>query len=674
MNLNHFYHYTKNNRWLVNIVLKATDKSREVTVQAITSLIRQIREKRELEEALTEPPSLYLFNELMAVLPDIQRYAETCDEYFLLLENLVKVYKGHDFQSLLKKYKNKLLEHPVVELTASGPEDKVLIGIMNLIYSIVRKNSSLKSGCLSLVGELFTNCLFSVPNLGVDIEHSPPKCKTPKSRAAAYRLITELTREEPNNFIQLISLLTCQIENIHITEHRSISLNQALERNKCGYLGLQNQGATCYMNSLLQQLYIIPEFRKGLLEVEDKSEDKSESILYQVQYLMTSLQESVLRYHDTYDFCQSYKVDGQPVNTSQQMDAWEFFNTLFDKLEQQLKATKHEKLLRNLFGGKLVNQLIGTSGCQHRKERDEPFYTISVDIKNKEDLSEALDLFVQEEMLTGDNKYMCEECKEPVSTLKRCCIKDLPPVLVLHLKRFEFDLQSMVLKKLNSTCSFPMQLNMQHYTKEGLAIRDAQKTGEAYDGINTRPPAYYQYELYGVVVHKGTIDFGHYYSYIKERIPLTSSEPRWFEFNDTSVTAFDSNDIHKTFGGYYETEEADYMYNRRRIVRRENPNNAYILIYQRKDPNDESLVSYLAEEERQKEESLKPPSEPSTSELSNENQESPVTSESNPEYLLLILILLPIRLPIQILSLSTLTLKTLNLLNQVQLKNQKKKS
>jgi len=38
-----------------------------------------------------------------------------------------------------------------------------------------------------------------------------------------------------------------------------------LPRSKYGYAGLQNQGATCYMNSLLQQLFLIPRFREGIL-------------------------------------------------------------------------------------------------------------------------------------------------------------------------------------------------------------------------------------------------------------------------------------------------------------------------------------------------------------------------------------------------------------------------
>lgn len=33
-------------------------------------------------------------------------------------------------------------------------------------------------------------------------------------------------------------------------------------RAETGFVGLKNQGATCYMNSLLQYLYNIPFFRK----------------------------------------------------------------------------------------------------------------------------------------------------------------------------------------------------------------------------------------------------------------------------------------------------------------------------------------------------------------------------------------------------------------------------
>jgi len=42
-----------------------------------------------------------------------------------------------------------------------------------------------------------------------------------------------------------------------------------------------------------------------------------------------------------------------------------------------------------------------------------------------------------------------------------------------------------------------------------------------------------QYRLKGVVIHEGSADSGHYYSFIKE------PEGRWMEFNDHIVSTFD---------------------------------------------------------------------------------------------------------------------------------------
>jgi len=47
----------------------------------------------------------------------------------------------------------------------------------------------------------------------------------------------------------------------------------------------------------------------------------------------------------------------------------------------------------------------------------------------------------------------------------------------------------------------------------------------------------YLYELVGVLVHSGSANSGHYYSYIKER--HEDSQGRWLEFNDTTVRVFD---------------------------------------------------------------------------------------------------------------------------------------
>jgi len=41
----------------------------------------------------------------------------------------------------------------------------------------------------------------------------------------------------------------------------------------------------------------------------------------------------------------------------------------------------------------------------YEKETDEPFLTVTIEIKNKTCLDEALDFFVKGDILEGDNKY-----------------------------------------------------------------------------------------------------------------------------------------------------------------------------------------------------------------------------------------------------------------------------
>ena len=42
-------------------------------------------------------------------------------------------------------------------------------------------------------------------------------------------------------------------------------------------------------------------------------------------------------------------------------------------------------------------------------QREEPFFALSLDIKNKKSLQEALDMYIKQDILEGDNKYECDK-------------------------------------------------------------------------------------------------------------------------------------------------------------------------------------------------------------------------------------------------------------------------
>jgi hypothetical protein len=95
----------------------------------------------------------------------------------------------------------------------------------------------------------------------------------------------------------------------------------------------------------------------------------------------------------------------------------------------------------------------------------------------------------------------------------------------------------------------------------------------------SHPDNYYNYRLKGVVVHYGTADGGHYYSYIR----WNEDEDRFICFNDTNVTEYDPANLpDDTFGGKL-LHEQRYTQGGKQYVQSEKLHNAYLLIYERKE-------------------------------------------------------------------------------------------
>jgi ubiquitin carboxyl-terminal hydrolase 9/24 len=64
---------------------------------------------------------------------------------------------------------------------------------------------------------------------------------------------------------------------------------------------------------------------------------------------------------------------------------------------------------------------------------------LSLDVKHSQRLTESHEQYVKGDLLEGANAYYCEKCDKKVDTIKRTCIKKLPSVLAILLKRFDYD-------------------------------------------------------------------------------------------------------------------------------------------------------------------------------------------------------------------------------------------
>lgn len=128
----------------------------------------------------------------------------------------------------------------------------------------------------------------------------------------------------------------------------------AAGRKRAGFAGLANQGATCYMNSLLQTLFMTPEFRRVLFAWrydKEKDDEPGDSIPYQLQLLFAQLQLTEARAITTTALTHSFGWTGR--ESFQQHDVQELARVLFDALERSLSGTANSTLVRPPFRRRL---------------------------------------------------------------------------------------------------------------------------------------------------------------------------------------------------------------------------------------------------------------------------------------------------------------------------------
>ncbi len=441
---------------------------------------------------------------------------------------------------LFKKYRDSLM------LASSGQNSTTLINNFEQLLA----NKSLKSICNSsmttvsafdLLISLCTGCLtnfHSLADLLLQLFYpSLLNSSTPISLLSSSSSTLNTSRLSETN--SLVSSLHNQLTNdCTIAQNEWEYMPPIGQRPHNGFVGLKNAGATCYMNSVLQQLFMIKTIRNFILSVdtpplnlmnnangscggiatsgeitqstsvfedlddadalisdksrsdldvdtsgnlnkpmseEDQRKEYNMSIFKNLQMIFGHLAESKMQYYVPKGFWRQFRFGGgERVNLREQHDAVEFFNSVVDCIDESMKSLGKEQICSKILGGTFADQKI-CKGCPHKYSREESFTLLSVDVKHSQRLTESLEQYVKGDLLEGPNAYHCEKCNKKIDAVKRTCIKKLPRVLAIQLKRFDYDWEREIAVKSNEYFEFSRELDMEPYTVKGVAQIEKQQ-------------------------------------------------------------------------------------------------------------------------------------------------------------------------------------------------------
>lgn len=128
-------------------------------------------------------------------------------------------------------------------------------------------------------------------------------------------------------------------------------------------------------------------------------------------------------------------------------------------------------------------------------------------------LSDCLEAFTKEEVLQDSDSWFCPHCKKPVCARKKMDISRLPPVLIIHLKRFDWN--QTFRSKITTPVDFPLSnLDLRRW-----------HSGDEVSHVSAL------YDLFAVSNHYGGTGGGHYTANVKNLL-----DGAWYNCDDSRVT------------------------------------------------------------------------------------------------------------------------------------------
>eukprot|EP00127_Corallochytrium_limacisporum_P000956 Clim_evm40s33 gene=Clim_evmTU40s33 len=583
-------------KWMTRIVLSSEDDvTRQWSAQALGDILLGAWPEHATPSKLYIEQSTLLRNALgvrvLKMSCGISESLTKARPYLSLLRRYIQLLPPPDFENfreeIVRVYAD--LIPPLLNFDLSLLADHQEGGLTNVFVALCEAISSILDRDRTLVhdvkfeteigGSLMQKIIFfAVPNSEESTERTANWLHPKSAIQASLDLCLRLVRQDDSESAVVKNIFHAIMdEQFASSSGRWIIRPEAEVLGTTGRVGLRNLGSTCYMNSVYQQLFAIPAIRGDVLRSwdiditqipaeDDENNTRTElqrmqqTMTGQLQRLFSFLSFSYARAFDPIMICSLLRdFDGNKLNVMQQMDAQEFLNMFIDRLEREGQKSGSSDIWREHIGGYYLQEIL-SQDCGHVSTTTEPFYTLGLEIQDLNDITDSLASLIQSETLDGPNKYFCDKCEKRTVAVKRTVLGSNPRHLVIHLKRFAFDLRSLTNTKVDSYCRFPHTLDLEPYMHKSVLL-DPKRSGG------------FEYQLKGVVVHQGNIDAGHYFSVLCDR-----ETGEWFEYNDEDVLPFDTSMIPELcFGGQMMDENGEQF-----------PKNfsAYLLVYDRKDIED----------------------------------------------------------------------------------------